>query len=188
MSKCEWQDIFDSSYHCQVPAEQDSKFCIFHEPGEKDVERFKQKFDEQISEKGPKDQRNSRFDFTGYIFPVGLGTASVTVNYRSHVELMLPSRIDHHLSLAGAKVMGSVCLMGAQLKSVSFADATIGGRSFFEDVTFTGNVDFSYATFKKDVIFSRCVFGGETFFHGCQARTIQLHKPITLRKDRPLTA
>lgn len=185
---CKWQDIFDETYHCRVPAEEGSAFCIFHEPGEKDVDQFKKSFYEQIKEVGAKDKRNGKYDFTGYVFPAGIGTASVTVRWRTHVGLTLPSRIDQDVSFTSAKVKGSVCLSCAKIKSVSFADAVIEGRSYFEDVTFEGDVDFSCATFKKDILFSGCVFRGETFFHGCQARTIQLHKPITMQRNRALTA
>jgi len=60
MSKCEWRSDWDEDYRCRVAAEEGSKFCIFHEPGEKEGEHFKQAFYSQIREEGPTDERNPR--------------------------------------------------------------------------------------------------------------------------------
>ena len=70
MSMCKWRSDIDEDYRCRVAAEEGSTFCIFHEPGEKDVERFTKAFYSQIREEGRADERNPQYDFRGYVFPM----------------------------------------------------------------------------------------------------------------------
>ena len=126
MSKCEWRSYRDEDYRCRVAAEEGSKFCIFHEPGEKDIERFKQAFYSQIREEGPA-ERNAHYDFRGYVFPTGL-----TV-HPTEAELLLPGVIGGTLIMAESTIEGDADFSGATFKGGAFfGDATIEGDATFE--------------------------------------------------------
>lgn len=149
MSKCEWHSVWDADSRCKVPAEKASKFCIFHEPGEKDIERFKQAFYPQIREEGPADERNAQYDFTGYVFPTGLTVQG------EEGELILPREISGDLIMAEAEIEGYAFFRDATIEGDAyFGGATIKGYASFWDATFKGGASFAGATFKGYVAFS----------------------------------
>ena len=158
MSKCEWGSGWDKEYHCKVAAEEGSKFCIFHEPGKKDIERFKQAFYSQIREEGLADERNPQYDFRGYIFPTGL-----TVHGREP-ELILPREIGGALIMAESTIEGYAGFEGATIEG----DARFGDAMIKEDAWFSG------ATIKGDARFYRATFEGNAGFDGAKASSIFL--------------
>lgn len=88
--KVDWPRI--SVYRCKVLPEPGSRYCIFHEADKKDLEKFNKKCYEQIHEVGPEDERNPRYDFTGYVFPEGL-TVGKTERRASSRSVVLPMEI-----------------------------------------------------------------------------------------------
>jgi len=150
---CEWRSRLDEKYRCKVPAEEGSKFCIFHEPGEKDIERFKQAFYSQIGEEGPADERNAQYEFTGYVFPTGLAVHS------GKAELILPREISGALIVAESTIEGDANFEGATFKGrADFRDATFKGRADFRGATFKGRADFMDATIEGDANFWGATF------------------------------
>ncbi len=156
---CEWRSELDEDYRCKVPPEPGSKFCIFHEPGEKDIERFKQAFYSQIREEGSPDEGNPKYDFRGYVFPMGLTVLS------GEGGLVLPGEISGVLIMVESTIKGHA----------NFWDATIGGNANFWDATIGGNANFRGATiggfagFRGAIIggfadFGRATIGGDAHF------------------------
>ncbi len=137
MSKCEWRSYLDEDYCCRVAAEEGSKFCIFHEPGKKDIEPFKQAFYLQIREERPGDERNAQYDFRGYVFPTGL-----TV-HEEKAGLILPKEIIGPLIMVESTIKGDAKFWGATIKGdADFRDATIEGDAYFRDATIEGFASF----------------------------------------------
>jgi len=159
---CKWRSALNPDYHCRVSAEPGSDYCIFHEPGEKDVQRFKQKFYEQIDGDGPEEARNPRYDFRGYFFPTGIVASGGS---REAGQLILPKEIAGDLIGGEATIKGDANFGGAMFKGspsfkhamieghASFFNARIGGHAYFEDVTINGDANFMGAT-----------IGGHAFF------------------------
>ncbi len=168
---CEWQAEWGHEYLCNVPAEPGSAYCIFHERGEKDLKRLKQKYYQQITAEGPEGQRNSRYDFTGYAFSslgivtgfllrlrrlvtaaekgVPLERCPPIEEYVDSQELFLPSEIHGHLI---------------------FKEAQVGGYIGLSHVKIEGNADFSHAKIEGDVDFLGAEIGGRTYFAGTKIR------------------
>lgn len=196
---CEWESKADwaSVYRCKVPPEPGSRYCIFHESDEKDVEKFNKKFYEQIDEVGPANERNPRYDFTGYVFPEGL---TVGQTERAGILVAVPKEIPSGASFEEAVFGGIVDFeeaifkgMGAFLgatfkKTVLFRDTTFEGDADFEAITFNHEANFENVTFKKGVDFSGATFKNMASFEGSQAATVELgvHRPTILwwEKDR----
>ena|GEM_PF-2474756 len=150
MSMCEWRSDWDKNYRCRVAAEEGSRFCIFHEPGKKDIERFKQAFYSQIREEGLPDERNPKYDFRGYVFPTGLAVQG------EKAELILPREIRGDLIMAESAIKGHAL----------FDDATIEGDAFFEDATIEGLAFFEGFTVKGHAFFEGFTIKGQAFFEG----------------------
>lgn len=149
----------DQDYRCRVAAGEGSKFCIFHEPGEKDIERFKQAFYSQIGEEGPTDERNAQYEFTGYVFPTGLAVHS------GKAELILPREISGALIVAESTIEGDANFEGATVKGrADFRDATFKGGANFEGATFKAYASFGHATFKGGASFWGATFKGNADF------------------------
>lgn len=158
---CEWRSSYlGSDYHCKVPVEPRSKYCIFHEPGSKDVERFANKFYEQIEKEGPRDQRNPQYDFTGYVFP-GVGVRAGKSEEADNA-LILPQEIRGNLL---------------------FIEATIDGDAYFSDAKVKGDVDFSDATVNGDVSFSRAEIRGSVNFGGGRIKEMALFLDTMIMGD-----
>jgi len=99
---CEWRSKLDPDYRCKVPPGPGSKYCIFHEPGKKDIEKFKKKFYEQIDKEGPKEQRNPQYNFMGYVFPVGIAT----LGDREKDKVLLPHLIEGPIRCSEVTIKG----------------------------------------------------------------------------------
>ncbi len=113
---------------CKVPAEADSKFCIFHAPSPKDIEKFQQALTSQIDEEGPEDDRNVRYSFAWYVFP-----ASITTNASQMVAIQLPQTIEGDAWFDDAKIEGHASFAGAKIEGhASFAGAKIEGYASFD--------------------------------------------------------
>lgn len=200
---CEWRGKVDwrriSVYRCKVLPEPGSSYCVFHEPDEKDLEKFNKKFYEQIDEIGPEDQRNPRYDFTGYVFPEGLIVGGTERRAISR-PVVLPDEIPPEAGFEEAVFGGGVELGDAILKgigafwgatfkgAVSFTDTTFEGNADFEGTTFNGRAGFGDAIFKESVDFSGATFRTTISFEGSQAAAVELgvHRPTILwwEKDR----
>jgi len=159
---CEWESKkWRRLYRCKIPPEPGSRYCIFHKPDKKDLEKFKKKYYEQIDQVGPEDERNPRYDFTGYVFPEGL-TVGRTGWSASSGLVVLPKEIP-----AGA----------------SFDEAVFGGTANFNDVTFKGIGAFSGATFKKIALFRDTTFEGDAKFQATTFNGLAVFSDVTLKKD-----
>jgi len=191
MSKCEWRSYWDEDYRCRAAAEEGSKFCIFHEPGEKDIERFKQAFYSQIREKGPADERNPKYDFRGYVFPTGLtvqGEEAELILPREIGEtlIMLDSTIEGDADFTGAKIGGTAFFTHAKIKGdADFRGTEIGGTAFFTDAKIKGDADFMDAEIGGTAFFKNAEFWGAKF-NGTEASAIYLGegKPTILWWER----
>ena len=129
---CEWRSELNPDYHCRVSPEPGSDYCIFHEPGEKDIGRFKQKFYEQLDGDGPEEARNPRYDFRGYFFPTGIVASGGS---REAGQLILSKEIAGDLIGSEATIKGGA----------DFSRATIGGYANFRHATVKGGANFWYA-------------------------------------------
>jgi hypothetical protein len=126
---CEWRSALNPDYHCRVSPEPGSDYCIFHEPGEKDIGRFKQKFYEQIDGDRPEEARNLRHDFRGYFFPTGI---LASAGSREAGQLILPKEIAGDLIGSEATIKGNADFGGVRLRrTVYFGGASIGGKTEF---------------------------------------------------------
>ena len=165
---CEWRSKFKPDYQCKAPTEPGSKYCIFHEPGEKDIEKFKEKLYEQIDQPGLHGANNHQFDFRGYVFPVAVVACGGS---RERQGLVLPKEIPERLNcqevvarermdFSFITTKGLISFRHAVFEdSVNFTSAEIGGRADFCHARFMGSAFFSYATFQGHISFD------ETFFN-----------------------
>jgi len=159
MSKCEWRSDWKQDYRCRVAAEEGSKFCIFHEPGKKDIEPFKQAFYSQIREDGPADGRNAQYDFRGYVFPTGLAVRA------GEAEHLLPKAISGSLIMAESTIEGDADFGEATIEGgADFERATIKGDTDFERATIEGGADFERATIEGGAYFGRATIEGDAYF------------------------
>ncbi|MCK4598361.1 potassium channel family protein [Candidatus Bipolaricaulota bacterium] len=172
---CKWRSALSPGYHCRVSPEPGSDYCIFHEPGKKDVQRFKQKFYEQIDGDGPEEARNPRYDFRGYFFPTGIVASGGS---READQLILPKEIAGDFigseatikgkaSFRGAKIEGGASFRGAKIEGgASFWHATIEGDASFWHATIEEDANFRDAKIKGDADFGGATFKGEAHFWG----------------------
>jgi len=159
---CEWRSALNPDYHCRVSPEPGSDYCIFHEPGEKDIGRFKQKFYEQIDGDGPEEARNPRYDFRGYFFPTGIVASGGS---REAGKLILPKEIAGDLIGSEATIKGNANFMDATIEGdADFSHATIEGGAYFGDATIKGDADFSHATIEGNANFRDATIKGYTYF------------------------
>ena len=166
MSKCKWQSYSNKNYRCKVPAEEGSEFCIFHEPGEKDIERFKEKFYEQIDQAGPEDQRNPKYEFVGYSIPLAIRARAEGAS-REVNELVLPLRIEEGLLWPEARIKGNICLERAAIGgSLIFHDAVVHGTLWLDHVTIHGDASLNGAIVKGGCYYDGASIKGNVFFLG----------------------
>ena len=165
---CEWRSRLDPQYHCKVPPEPGSDYCIFHEPGKKDTEGFKQRFYGQIDVVGPEEGRNPRYDFRGYVFPTGVITSGGS---RENGELVLPKEISGDVVCYEATIKGDASFGDATIKGdAGFGDVTIEGDAGFGDATIEGKVDFSGTTIEGDAYFWDATIKGGILFDSATVR------------------
>ncbi len=163
---CEWRSALNPDYHCRVSPEPGSDYCIFHEPGEKDIGRFKQKFYEQIDGDGPEEARNPRYDFRGYFFPTGIVASGGS---REAGQLIVPKEIAGDLIGSEATIKGYACFWDATIKGdAHFRDATIKGYADFRDATIKGNAYFRDATIEGNAYFAGVTIEGYAYFWGAR--------------------
>lgn len=161
---CKWQSQLDCGYHCNVPAVPGSDFCTFHEPAKKDVAKFKDMLYRQIDEEGPKDERNHRFDFRGYVFPVGIAATAEKRDEES--DVILPCRLTGDLILAEAQISGNAYFYAADFaQDVDFGDTRFNAKANFVAATFEEVADFSGATFQRDADFWGAMFALGAYFN-----------------------
>jgi len=170
---CKWRSELNPDYHCRVSPEPGSDYCIFHEPGEKDIGRFKQKFYEQLDGDGPEEARNPRYDFRGYFFPTGILASGGS---REAGQLILPKEIAGDLigseatikgnaHFSHATIEGGAHFWGATIEGdASFSHATIEGNAHFGDAMIEGGADFWGATIKRDAGFMGATIEGIASF------------------------
>jgi len=180
---CEWRSELNPDYHCRVSPEPGSDYCIFHEPGEKDIGRFKQKFYEQLDGDGPEEARNPRYDFRGYFFPTGIVASGGS---REAGQLILSKEIAGDLigseatikggadfsraTIGGyanfrhATVKGGANFWYAAIEGADFSYASIVGDAHFEGVTIKGFANFWYATIEGDAYFTDASIEGDADF------------------------
>ncbi|MCK4391622.1 potassium channel family protein [Candidatus Bipolaricaulota bacterium] len=159
MSMCEWRSAWDEDYRCRVAADEGSKLCIFHKPGEKDIERFKQVFYSQIREEGPADERNPKYDFRGYVFPTGLTVRG------EEAELILPREISGTLIMTESTIKGAADFRGAMIEGAANSwYATIEGDASFTGATIEGDANFTGATIRGNANFNRTRIEGRASF------------------------
>lgn len=142
---CAWRSRLESDYRCVMEALPGSRFCIFHEPGEKDVEEFARQLYAQIDEEGSTESRNSRYNFRGYVFPIGVGVG----DERKPGKIVLPRHIETSCILSEATIRGDV----------NFQRAEIRGGVNFTDTKIEGNVLFDLAKIEGSVVFRRAEIG-----------------------------
>jgi len=147
---------------CKAPAEANSEFCIFHAPSPKDVEKFEQALTSQINEEGPEGERNGRYSFRGYVFPLGIAIDP------SRVELIrLPKTIEGDASFGGATIGGDAWFGGVTIEGdASFGGATIKGKASFGSATIEGNAWFGDVTIEGDASFGSATIEGDAWFGG----------------------
>jgi len=164
---CKWRSELEEDYRCKVAPEPGSEFCIFHDPGEKDIERFKEEFYKQIGEIGAEDERNPQYDFTGYIFPLfvtfgqGVPTPECVVfpkqlGLKSEEVVFLSATFEKKADFSGATFRGNVSFVGAVFSNITN----------FLGTTFEGGADFMGARFKEDVLFWATTFKASANFWG----------------------
>jgi len=170
---CKWRSALNPDYHCRVSPEPGSDYCIFHEPGKKDVQRFKQKFYEQIDGDGPEEARNPRYDFRGYFFPTGIVAGGGS---REAGKLILPKEIAGDLISTEATIKGDANFRDAAITGdanfrnatiegdANFGHATIEGNAYFRRATIEGNASFINATIEGDADFSGATIEGDAHF------------------------
>ncbi len=133
---CTWQSRLLQDYQCRHPAEPGRAYCILHERGQKDAEKFIMALLEQVGEEGPP-QRNPRFDFSGYAFPSiftanGSGPSASWRTVLPHVvpgDLRCPeATFNGGVDLSRIEVQGNAVFDGARFRAgASFKAARIGG-------------------------------------------------------------
>jgi len=159
---CEWRSELNPDYHCRVSPEPGSDYCIFHEPGEKDIGRFKQKFYEQIDGEGPEEARNPRYDFRGYFFPTGILASGGS---REAGQLIVPKEIAGDLIGSEATIKGNAHFSHTTIEGgAHFWGATIKGYAVFNEAKIEGDANFLGTTIKGDVDFMNAMIEGDADF------------------------
>jgi len=164
---CKWRSELEEDYRCKVAPEPGSEYCIFHDPGEKDIERFKEQFYKQIGKVGGEDERNPQYDFTGYVFPLfvtfggGVPIPEMVVfpeqlGSEREVVVFLSARFEKTADFSGATFSENVSFVGAVFSKVTN----------FLGTTFEGGADFMGALFKEDVLFWATTFKAAANFYG----------------------
>lgn len=179
---CKWQSKYLPRYECKVPAEPGSEYCIFHEPGEKNVEKFKEKFYEQIDEVGPESQRNGRFDFRGYIFPIGIRVSSIAPDELGSSRVILPREIGLPLLCSESCINGDSSFDGAMINGdVRFDQAVINGRISFEEAAIEGDLSYVDARVKGAITYQSATINGTASFFGATIGGDALFPWVTIR-------
>jgi len=187
---CEWRSELNPDYHCRVSPEPGSDYCIFHEPGEKDIGRFEQKFYEQLDGKGLEEARNPRYDFRGYFFPTGILASGGS---REAGQLIVPKEIagdfigseatikgradfedatiEGDADFGKATIEGDANFWGATIEGfANFWDATVKGDANFQDATIEGFAYFGDARIEGDAYFLDATIKGDAYFRGTRLR------------------
>ncbi len=162
---------------CNVPVEAGSKFCIFHSPSPKDLEKFKSALSDQLNEVGLAEDRNGRYSFTGYVFPTTIAVSGSPID-----RILLPQTIEGDAEFDGAQIEGDALFDGVQIKGEAwFTDAQIEGEAWFNDAQIEGGVwfdgvqikgeaQFANAQIKEEAQFADAQFEGGVWFAGVQIK------------------
>lgn len=182
---CLWQSKLDPSHVCRVPTEPGSEFCIFHKPGEKDLEAFKEMLKQQIKGEGLPETRNSPYDFTGYIFPgdVVLGSSNLSERTFAINSINTETAVFNECQIAGdlkitlkelekttllflhAKVSGNYRCPGLVCRSLSLQNAEIGKIIDMRGCQIKGEVDFQETAIGGDILLSEAQISGGALFN-----------------------
>ncbi len=185
---CQWRSKLDPSHVCRVPPEPGSEFCIFHKPGEKDLEAFKERLKQQIKGERPPEERNSPYDFAGYIFPrdVVLGSSNLSEKTFAIDSLNTETVDFNECQIAGdfkvtlkelgkttllflhAKVSGSYRCPGLVCRGLSLQNAEIGKITDMRGCRIKGEVDFRETVIGGDILLSEAQIGGAVLFNRSQ--------------------
>jgi len=150
---------------CRVPVEDGSEFCIFHDRGSKDLEKFQQALNDQINEVGPEEDRNGRCFFIGYVFPTGIVAGSRGWSQEPLIEL--PAKMEEGAWFDDATIKGNAWFDGATIEmDAAFDRATIKGNASFDGATIKGNARFGGATIEGNASFSYAKIEMEAWFIG----------------------
>lgn len=136
---------------CNVPAEEGTDCCILHQVTPKDVEKFKQALYKQLDEDGSEDERNPRFSFSGYCFPVGIINGPASLRNKTQ-WVMLP----------------------VEMGEVQFNGARIEGNASFSGAKIEGNASFCGTKIEGAAVFDEARINGSTWFRGCEAGDLYL--------------
>ena len=151
---------------CNVPAEASSDFCIFHSPSPKDIKKFKSALSDQLNEVGLAGNRNSRYSFTGYVFPT-----FITVDASPSEGIQLPQTIKGDALFNGARIEGDASFHGTQIEgNASFNDARIEGNALFDDAQIEWNAWFDDAQIERDASFDDAQIEGDALFNGARIK------------------
>jgi len=143
---CLWRSREKVYYECKVPAEPGSQLCIFHKCVKKSIERFKSEFAKQIHQQDSTDNVNPRFDFTGYVFPVGVSTwyarALLSESNGGAPVVELPMTINGDVTFDEADIYGILGLAGA----------TISGELTIKSAEIRGELSMHSAKIEKSLV------------------------------------
>jgi len=148
---------------CKLLAEEGSDLCILHQPTPKDVERFKTALYAQLDEQGPEEERNRRFWFEGYVFPVEV-VVGESRDEESDERVALPVRMED-ADFSDAKFSGAA-FSDATFELADFRGAKFAGAAFFRGAKFAGAAFFLGAKFAGDAYFRDATFEGFAYFTG----------------------
>jgi len=163
---CEWRSENNPHYRCRVPPRHGSAYCIFHEPGPKDIERFKAKFYEQIDQVGPEHQRNPKYEFVGYSIPLPIRARAEGAS-REVNELILPWKLEEGLLCPEARIKGNIWLERAAIGgSLIFHDAVVHGTLWLDHVTIHGDAGLNGAIVEGGCYCDGASIKGNVFFLG----------------------
>ena len=153
---------------CRAPVEPGGEYCIFHEPGPKDLEAFQNALNDQI--KGAGGTGGHPFNFKGYVFPASIEVQPIV---RMQPWVQLPTEF-----------FGDVCFDNSIIEgSVSLNSIVVEGGISFNDALIKGALDLSCAKIKGDALLNRTTIHRQARFEGTEVSGNCLFNDATLGGD-----
>ena len=164
---CKWKPkrVFDSDteYVCDHP-EHASERCLLHFTGTKETDKFV----EALRAKMAESDEASKYDFTGFSFPLGViienGTGHAVEQAKHKHEgtehdvlrIVIPQDWTHKVSFREARIPDLLSLRNLKLKgSLTFRSAVIDGPADFRNLVVEGWTSFAFTEFAKKVYAQR---------------------------------